>query len=140
MLAESKTVSIKNWTHCPYRGLKSQPPDSRGIPQPPIKVGLDDRCPTHVQAIPDLVDTGLKTEQPSAEAPKRGRPKKGEIRIPVEPSASEEIVMLVPILEEDSYCFSCVTERTREREMGLSSGKGSIGFSAEKKRGRPRKS
>lgn len=124
-MEDTKPVSIKNWKHCPFRGLP--------------KIQIDDRCPTHLQALPLGVDTGY--QEVVLEPAKRGRPRKDEVR--EQPPASEEIVMLIPVLEEESYCDTCITGKIRELEEGLISEvrlRAGSNFRPEKKRGRPRKS
>lgn len=125
-MEDTKTVSIRNWTHCPFRGLP--------------KISIDNRCPPTLQALPVSVDIGIK-EAP-AEPAKRGRPKKDEVRIAPTP-ITEEVAMLVPVLEEESYCDTCITAKIRELELGLVSEvriSGQGNFRPEKKRGRPKKS
>jgi len=118
---------IKYWKGwCPFRGLPH--------------VALDHRCPTSVPSTVDVADLGIKTVDPTAEPKKRGRPKKDEVREPVEDN-TQTMNLMAPHLKADSYCSKCCNEHIREKEMGrkFTERTQKVAAPEKKKRGRPRK-
>ena len=104
---EYKQVPINYWKCCPFRG----------IPQMP----LDSRCPSTLKAMGDIIE---QDGAPDPEVPVvkrgRGRPRKDEIRVEPVVAPVDYLVIYSPVLEQDSYCFNCLNNRTREKEMGMS--------------------